>query len=285
MLHQPSSSASTACWHALINSCCACVVQLTSQVLGELGNMIWHYLGDMSGPELAKLLYSWAKIDWHPETQLLADVTASFHAALAAGPQDQQKPSSHVRQGPREPWVAAGLWGLCKIEQPLATSTLQLLLQQWHRLLHLWTPQQLVDVAWALTPTADDSEPTDKSDSDSASAEAVSPMQLQLIVLGLAERLVQVVFQVPGVPAAPTAAMVWPESLLHAASTSSAVSSQQPQQTQSGLTVRPSTPQLAWGMLQALPAVGVNVSEPTSARVAELVAALGRAMQPQGMVW
>lgn len=266
-------------------------VQLTSQVLGELGNMIWHFLGDMSGPELAKLLYSWARLEWHPESQLLADVTTSFYAAARAGTQGQEQqqcsegaPLPPVNLGPREPWVAAGLWGLSKIEQPLTVPSVQLLVQEWPQLLHLWSPQQLVDIAWALTATADEQAIAEVQDPDAAAQETVTLPQLQPVVLGLAEQLVKSVQQAPHSYSALSSGTVWPEVLLYVASGATAPGrSQQQQQLNTG--PRTGTPQLAWRMLQAVAGMGIDVSVVGPGRVGELVDALSRAMQPQGMVW
>jgi hypothetical protein len=57
-------------------------------------------MGDMTGPDLAKVLYSWAMLEWHPEPELLADVKASFVAAAAGGGlQQQEQPGSSTGLG------------------------------------------------------------------------------------------------------------------------------------------------------------------------------------------
>jgi hypothetical protein len=262
--------------------------QLTSQVLGDLGAMIWHLLGDLSGPELSKLLYSWARLEWHPESQLLADVTISFHEAATAGLYGQQQqegvPAAQEEGGPCEPWIAAGLWGLCKIEQPLTVASLQLLLQEWQRLLPLWDPQQLVDVAWALTATADEQAMAELQDSSAEAKEVVDVVQLQPVILGLAEQLVHILQQAPDSNAVSAMPTVWPEVLIHAAS-GAAMSGSSQQQQHVGSRSRSGTPQLAWRMLQAVAGVGVDIHVLSSGRVGQLVDALNRAMQTQGRVW
>lgn len=174
----------------------------------------------MTGPDLAKVLYSWASLEWHPEPELLADVTASFMAAAAGGglqqpseesssdsdgsassassassrpmqPGAQQLAELEVWQGP---WMAAGLWGLLKLGEPCQGTVLHLL-RHWQQLAHYWTPQQLADVVAAITATADEQV---AAIATAGSAEGQQAMQQQQeeaeqqmvsIVLGLSQQL------------------------------------------------------------------------------------------------
>jgi hypothetical protein len=303
--------------------------QLVAQMLGELGNAVWHQMGDMRGPELAKALFSWAAIGWHPEQQLLADVVASFLAAASgagdshgrsssssAGATDLSRQQQQQQQQQREaagglvpapqdaPWLAAGLWAMCKLEEPLVGPALDLLCAAWPALLPQWSPQQLVDVAWAIAHTSDGETAASLSSGNESVALALEA-RLQPVVLGLAARLADVQRRLV-VSAAEQQqqqqhdvqqqqqqqqqatqqqrpvclpagvhrmADVWPAVLLAAAP-----------QPRSTAVVPPALPvalcpPLPWRMLQALAAVGLNVSEPGTQGVGELVAALSAAMQ------
>ncbi|WIA31982.1 hypothetical protein OEZ86_002836 [Tetradesmus obliquus] len=156
--------------------------QLVAQMLGELGNMIWHMMGDMSGADLSKLLYSWARLDWHPEQKLLADVATSFLAAASAEATAANSSASDASAH----WLAAGLWGLARLGEPFNGPVLTLLQQQWRALLPFWSKQQVADVAWALVAAADESTAAEalEQQQQPVDAEQLSPM-----VLGLAERL------------------------------------------------------------------------------------------------
>lgn len=249
--------------------------------------MIWHYLEDMSGPDLAKLLYSWAKLSWHPESQLLADVTASFHAAASTGRGQHHSqsgaPNPPLHRGPREPWLAAGLWGLCKVEQPLSVPSLKLLLAEWQKLMRYWRPQQLVDVVWAVAAVADEQTAAEAAEPELSTAEGgVQDEQLQLAVLGLAKQHLEALQQL-GSQKDAAGAPVWPESLLPAQQCTTTV--QRHHQQHVGSNDMASARGQVWRLLQAVVAVGVDVSEPPPGHVAELVKALNEALQPQTIVW
>lgn len=264
-------------------------------------------MADMSGADLAKVLYSWAALDWHPEPKLLADVRATFlavAAAAAAGARLEQQAAREAQalltEAPRDAWLAAGLWGLLKLVPLCDDAALELLQRHWAALLAAWTPQQLVDVAGALLATADEGIEDEVLD------------VLAGLVIDLAERLVaqlqrQEVQQQEGAwrtaqqhhgllrAASVTGAvpLPWPGLLVPAAAATRSEQAgappaqqqrqQQQQQASADFAVTAvSGPQQAWRMLQALAATGVPVSEPTDARTGSLVAALQAAMaQPQ----
>jgi hypothetical protein len=277
-------------------------------------------MGDMTGPDLAKVLYSWAMLEWHPEPELLADVKASFISAAAGGglqqqggaqrhsaqqqqPGQQQWAELEVWQGP---WMAAGLWGLVKLAEPCEGRVLQLLQQHLQQLLAYWTPQQLADLAGSLALTADEQMAAAVTAGGDEAPGASTQQQLAELVLGLSHHLLAVLGQQEvqegnGV-SEPVVPLPWPESLLIqlqaslrdaglpaaqraaaavneiAASASAAGGS--PASATAGavpMMVVSNVPQLAWQMLQALVAVGVDISEPTDPSTGALVAALSDA--------
>ncbi|KAF8071083.1 THO3 [Scenedesmus sp. PABB004] len=279
--------------------------QLVAQMLGELGNTIWHQMGDMAGvrrggsgararrarvrtapprrarpthppgpsptgADLAKLLYSWAALEWHPEPKLLADVVASFLAAARgpAGGAAQPPPPGAAE-------VAAGVWGLARLGEPFTGATLALLREQWAALVVHWGPQQLADVAWALTATADE----DAAAAELAGEAPVAPGELEQLVIELAARLVSQLQHGP--PVAPED--VWPEALLThhapAPAAGAAPAAEAARHAAAAPGSAAASPQhLAWRALQSMAAVGINVSEPEG-RAGELVAALSAHMQ------
>ncbi|WIA23535.1 hypothetical protein OEZ85_000270 [Tetradesmus obliquus] len=164
--------------------------QLVAQMLGELGNMIWHMMGVMSSADLTKLLYSWARLDWHPEQQLLADVATSFLEAASAETTAVNTSSPDASAH----WLAAGLWGLARLGEPFNGRVMALLQLQWRALPLYWNKQQVADLIWALVATADEStaavalEQQQGQQQDPVDAEQLTPLALVLV---LAERLWQ----------------------------------------------------------------------------------------------
>jgi hypothetical protein len=239
----------------------------------------------MTGPDLAKVLYSWAMLNWHAEPELRADVKVSLLAAAAAA--DGQQQSAEEQQ-----WLAAGLWGLAKLGEPFEGQVLSVLQQHWRQLLHLWTPQQLADVAAALVAVADEQVAATATAGSEQAAGDVLTQQLLLLVSGLAQQLVQSVAhqQQHGVGEEAGELRVplpWPESVLvrvqhslHSpvldagSDSSSSPAAAQPDEAPTPLVPVHNVPHLAWCMLQALAAVGVNVSEPEDATLCGLIADL-----------
>lgn len=285
-------------------------------------------MGDMTGPDLAKVLYSWAMLEWHPEPELLADVKASFVSAAAGGGLQQQQeqeqdstPQQHQQQPGQQqwaelevwqgPWMAAGLWGLLKLGEPCEERVLQLLQQHCQQLVRYWTPQQLADVAAAVSLTADEQVAQAVTAGGDAAGPEGQDLQLVEVVLGLSRHLLAVLSQAQGDEGADRLVpLPWPESLLiqvqnsvlnagvpaaqraaaavHeiAASGSSSSSSHADGAAPAAevpMMVVSNMPQLAWRMLQALAAVGVNVSEPADQAMGAVVAALSEATKlPMG---
>eukprot|EP00879_Flechtneria_rotunda_P017951 GHRR01018815.1.p1 GENE.GHRR01018815.1~~GHRR01018815.1.p1 ORF type:complete len:447 (+),score=179.55 GHRR01018815.1:519-1859(+) len=192
--------------------------QLMAQMLGELGNMVWHMMGDMTGSELAICLYSWARLQWHPEAQLLADVRASFISAAEQHQRQWQATSVGV-SGPYVPfeqWLASGLWGLAKLDEMVHGPCLQLLLQHWRGLLPLWSPQQLADVARALVLSTDQQAAADAASIGFASSSSLFG-DIMPVLLGMAQEMVQQLqLQQIDLSTGTTSAIAasWPESLL-----------------------------------------------------------------------
>jgi hypothetical protein len=54
--------------------------QLVLAMLGDLGSLAWYALkgGDMAAEDIATVLYSWARMRWHPEPGLLAAAEAAL---------------------------------------------------------------------------------------------------------------------------------------------------------------------------------------------------------------
>jgi len=277
-------------------------------------------MGDMTGPDLAKLLYSWAMLEWHPEPELLADAKASFLAAAAGGGLQQQNQQQEyagqqqwaelqVWQGP---WMAAGLWGLAKLGERCEGQVLVLLQQHWQQLMCYWTPQQMADVASAIAHTADEHIATAVTSGDLEAQQMSHLVEQQLahMVLGLAGQMLSVLGQQEEGGTEPEVPLPWPESMLiqvqqallsastpaaqraaaavsdiaaAGAADSSSSSAKGPQG--SGdvpMMVVHNMPHLAWRMLQALAAVGVNVSEPEDQAVGNLVTMLSAATKVPG---
>lgn len=279
-------------------------------------------MGDMTGPDLAKVLYSWAMLEWHPEPELLADVKASFISAAAGGGLQQQGGSARhsAQQQPGQqqwaelevwqgPWMAAGLWGLVKLGEPCEGRVLQLLQRHLHQLLAYWTPQQLADLAASVALTADEqmaAAVTAGGDEASDASGASSQHQLAELVLGLSHHLMTVLSQQQVQEGSgvlePVVPLPWPESLLiqlqaalldagvpaaqraaaavNEIAASAAAAGGSPASAAAGtvpMMVVSNVPQLAWQMLQALVAVGVDISEPTDPATGALIAALSHA--------
>lgn len=270
-------------------------------------------MGDMTGPDLAKVLYSWAALDWHPEPELLADVKASFISAAAGGGLQQQQQQAAQQQHVeldlwQGPWMAAGLWGLLKLGEPCEGRVLQLLQQHWQQLVHHWTPQQVSDVAHALALTADEQ----VAAALTAGGDEAEQQGLQLleVVLGLSRHMLAVLGQQQqgaGEGADLLVPLPWPDSMLvqlqaslmqaslpaaqRAAAAVNEIAAAGPGGSPAAgagdapMVAVQNVPQLAWRMLQALAAVGVNVSEPEDQAVGALVAALSEATKvPMGGV-
>jgi hypothetical protein len=232
-------------------------------------------MGDMSGPDLAKTLYSWGVLEAHPEPVLLADVKASFlSAATAASASAPQQPAQAQQTAQ---WVAAGLWGLARLAEPFQRPVLALLQQHWRSLLALWTPQQLADIAGALALAADEQVAAGAlggTPQGEQQAADVLAGQLMPLVASLSEQLVSVLHAQQlqaerGVSVA--AAAPWPESLLLQDFGGSAGRGAVREQADGAMA------QLAWRMLQALSAVGVNLSEPEDEGLGAAIAALAAA--------
>lgn len=280
-------------------------------------------MGDMTGPDLAKVLYSWAMLEWHPEPELLADVKASFISAAAGGGMQQQRNSSPQQQPGQQqwaelevwqgPWMAAGLWGLLKLGEPCEGRVLQLMQQHWQQLVRYMTPQQVSDIAGALALTADEQVAAAVTAGGDEAGQLAQQEDLQLphLVLGLCRHMLAVLGQkqegeggngllVPlpwpesmliqlqtsllnaGVPAAQRAAAAVNEIAASTASSSAAAGAEAAARDVPMMAVQ-NVPQLAWRMLQALAAVGVNVSEPEDVAVGAIVAALSEATKvPMG---
>lgn len=279
-------------------------------------------MGDMTGPDLAKVLYSWAMLEWHPEPELLADVKASFVAAAAGGglqqhnsqqqqEQEQQAAGGQQQQQPQQwaelqvwqgPWMAAGLWGLCKLGEPCEGQVLSLLAQHWPQLLAYWTPQQMADIAGALSLTADQEVAAAAVTSTAHVQDGQLEQQLSDLVLGLSGQVLgllgEVAVEEAQAAVEPRVPLPWPESMLMQLQASllnaSVPASQRAAAAASDIAaagtgtgraaaegvpmmVVQNVPQLAWRMLQALAAVGVNVSEPEDQATGSLVAALSAA--------
>lgn len=160
-----------------------------------------------AGADLSKLLYSWARLDWHPEQKLLADVATSFLAAASAEATAANSSASDASAH----WLAAGLWGLARLGEPFNGPVLTLLQQQWRALLPFWSKQQVADVAWALVAAADESTAAEalEQQQQPVDAEQLSPM-----VLGLAERLADRLLHQQQQGARWVPAVGWPEVLL-----------------------------------------------------------------------
>lgn len=267
-------------------------------------------MGDMTGPDLAKVLYSWAALDWHPEPELLADVKASFISAAAGGGlQQPQQTSQQQELGQQQaveldmwqgPWMAAGLWGLLKLGEPCEGRVLQLLQQHWQQLVHHWTPQQVSDIAHALALTADEQMAAAlTAGGDEAEQQG---LQLMEVVLGLSRHMLAVLAQQQqgdGEGAGLLVPLPWPDSMLvqlqaslmqanlpaaqRAAAAVNEIAAAGPGGSPAAgagdapMMAVHNVPQLAWRMLQALAAVGVNVSEPEDQAVGIIVAALSEA--------
>ncbi|KAF6265929.1 hypothetical protein COO60DRAFT_769858 [Scenedesmus sp. NREL 46B-D3] len=262
--------------------------QLVAQMLGELGNMVWHMMGDMNGADLSKLLYSWARLDWHPEQKLLADVATSFVAAANAESAAAATASSSSSADASAHWLAAGLWGLARLGEPFGGPVLALLQQRWRSLLPFWNKQQVADLAWALVAAADESAAAEAVDwqhqqhQQQASAEQLAPL-----VLGLAERLAERLHHQQQQGASWVPAVGWPEVLLLKdapvpAPETAAAAAVDGGRAAAGAAACAAA---AWRVLQALAAVGVDVSAPTDSRVGEVVAVLTGAMQQQPIRW
>lgn len=268
-------------------------------------------MGDMTGPDLAKVLYSWAMLEWHPEPELLADVKASFVAAAAGGGLQQQdnttqKHSHHQQPGQQQwaelelwqgPWMAAGLWGLLKLGEPCEARVLQLVQQHWQQLVRYWTPQQVSDLAHAVALTADEQVAAAVTAGGDEAEHVGGQDELQLVqlVVGLSRHMLGVLGQQQdGEGQEPLVPLPWPESMLIQLQTS-LVTAGVPAAQRAAAAVNEiaassdaaardvpmmavqNVPQLAWRMLQALAAVGVNVSEPEDQDIGAIVAALSEA--------
>jgi hypothetical protein len=284
-------------------------------------------MGDMTGPDLAKVLYSWAMLEWHPEPELLADVKASFIAAAAGGGLQQQddttqKHPQHQQPGQQQwaelelwngPWMAAGLWGLLKLGEPCEARVLQLVQQHWQQLVRYWTPQQVSDLAHAVALTADEqvAAAVTAGGDEAEHVGGQDELQLTQLVVGLSRHMLAVLcHQQDGEGMEPLVPLPWPESMLiqlqtsllsagvpaaqRAAAAVNEIAASSAGSSPAGASdaaaardvpMMPvqNVPQLAWRMLQALAAVGVNVSEPEDQDVGAIVAALSEATKvPMG---
>jgi hypothetical protein len=266
-------------------------------------------MGDMTGPDLAKVLYSWAMLEWHPEPELLADVKASFVAAAAGGGLQQQEDTTQKHQQHQlwqGPWMAAGLWGLLKLGEPCEARVLQLVQQHWQQLVRYWTPQQVADLAHAAALTADEqvAAAVTAGGDEAEHVDGQDELQLTQLVVGLSRHMLAVLGQhQDGEGMEPLVPLPWPESMLiqlqtsllstsvpaaqRAAAAVSEIAASSAGSSPAGAPDAAATdvpmmavqnvPQLAWRMLQALAAVGVNVSEPDDQDVGAIVAALSEA--------
>jgi hypothetical protein len=241
--------------------------------------VVWYLL--RAGADLSKLLYSWARLDWHPEQKLLADVATSFLAAANAESTAAGSSSSDASAH----WLAAGLWGLARLGEPFNGPVLALLQQQWRALLPFWNKQQVADLAWALVAAADESTAAEALDQQQMQEQQqpVDMQQLAPLVLGLAERLAERLLHQQQQGASWVPAVGWPEVLLLkdapvVAPEAPAAAAQMDGRAAAGAAACAAA---AWRMLQALVAVGVDVSAPTDSRVGEVVEVLTGAMQRQ----
>jgi hypothetical protein len=227
---------------------------------------------------LSKLLYSWARLDWHPEQKLLADVATSFLAAANA-----DSTAANSSSDASAHWLAAGLWGLARLGEPFNGPVLALLQQQWRALLPFWSKQQVADLAWALVAAADESTAAEALDQQQEQQAPVDVEQLAPMVLGLAERLADRLLHQQQQGASWVPAVGWPEVLLlkDAPVPASEVAAVAAVDGGSAAAGAAACAAAAWRMLQALVAVGVDVSAPTDSRVGWVVEALTGAMQRQ----
>jgi hypothetical protein len=235
----------------------------------------------LAGADLSKLLYSWARLAWHPEQKLLADVATSFLAAANAESTAAGGSSANASAH----WLAAGLWGLARLGEPFSGPVLALLQQQWRALLPFWNKVQVADLAWALVAAADESTAAEALDQDQAQPQQqpIDLEQLAPLVLGLAERLAERLLYQQQQGASWVPAVGWPEVLLLKdapvpAPEAAAAAAQNDGRAAAGAA---SCAAAAWRMLQALVAVGVDVNAPTDSRVGEVVEVLTAAMQRQ----
>jgi hypothetical protein len=227
-----------------------------------------------AGADLSKLLYSWARLDWHPEQKLLADVATSFLAAANSASSAANSSSADASAH----WLAAGLWGLARLGEPFNGPVLALLQQQWRLLLPYWNKQQVADLAWALVAAAD----------ESTAAEAVVPQEQQApvdaeqlvpMVLGLSERLADRLLHQQQQGSSWVPAVGWPEMLLLKDAPVPAPAAAVDAGTAAAGAAACAA--AAWRMLQAMVAVGVDVSAPSDSRVGWVVEVLTGAMQKQ----